>query len=168
MAEIGYGYSMSECVRLATDFAISLGKRKNSEPCLSADWFSGLKKKWPDIHVAKPQKLSLARAKASSPEVLEHYFSDLKNIMENCHLTNRPDLIWNIDETGLLLEHSPTNIVCQKGYTPQSVTSPRGNTVTILATGNATGSRLPHSSSSLAKGGWTVCYWTLLLAQLAH
>ncbi|KAH3720943.1 hypothetical protein DPMN_063855 [Dreissena polymorpha] len=143
MADIGYDYSRSECVRLATDFAISLGKRKNSEPCLSADWFSGLKKRWSDIHVAKPQKLSLARAKASSPEVLEHYFLDLKNIMENCHLTNRPDLIWNIHETGLLLEHSPTNIVCQKRYTPQSVTSPRGNTVTILAAGNATGSKLP-------------------------
>ncbi|KAH3694961.1 hypothetical protein DPMN_082407 [Dreissena polymorpha] len=75
MAEIGDGYSRSEYVRLATDFAISLGKRKHSEPCRSADWFSGLKKRWPDIHVAKPQKLPLARAKASFPEVLEQYFS---------------------------------------------------------------------------------------------
>ncbi|KAH3707657.1 hypothetical protein DPMN_067067 [Dreissena polymorpha] len=47
-----------------------------------ADWFSGLKKRRSDIHVEKPQKLSLARAKASSPEILEHYCSDLKNIME--------------------------------------------------------------------------------------
>ncbi|KAH3698668.1 hypothetical protein DPMN_086214 [Dreissena polymorpha] len=165
MTEIGNGYSRSECVRLASDFVISLGKKSQSEPCLSADWFSGLQKRWPDIHVAKPQKLSLARAKASSSELLEYFLSDLKNIMENCNLTNKPDLIWNIDETGLLLEHSPINIVCQKGYTPQSVTSPRGNTVTVLAAENTTGSRLPHSKSCLAEGIWTVCYWTLLLAQ---
>ncbi|KAH3694921.1 hypothetical protein DPMN_082364 [Dreissena polymorpha] len=48
-AEIGYGYSRREIVRLA----ISHGKKNNSEPCLSDYWFSGLKKRWRDIHVAK-------------------------------------------------------------------------------------------------------------------
>ncbi|KAH3694919.1 hypothetical protein DPMN_082362 [Dreissena polymorpha] len=49
MAEIGYGYSRREIVRLA----ISLAKKNNSEPCLSDYWFSRLKKRWRDIHVAK-------------------------------------------------------------------------------------------------------------------
>jgi hypothetical protein len=58
-------------------------------------------------------------------------------------LTDKPERIWNIDETGLVMEHSATNVLCLKGTTPQAITSNRGKTVIILAAGSAVGMRLP-------------------------
>ena len=95
------------------------------------------------MHYAKPQKLSIVRAKSTSDEVLSKYYKELKSVLEKNDLVDRPDLIWNVDETGLIMEHTPTNVVCFKGQTPQCVTSARGKTVTIVACGSAVGTRLP-------------------------
>ena len=40
------------------------------------------------------------------------------------------------------MEHSPSNVLCLKGYTPQAVTSNRDKNVTIIAAGNAAGTRI--------------------------
>ena len=138
MASIGYGYSRQEFFTLATDFAISLGKKSNSDPIFAASWYTGFKSRHPDVTLAKPQKLSLVRAKCTSEEVLDKYFDELGSVMSNSNLNDKPSNIWNIDETGIVMEHSPSNVLCLKGYTPQAVTS----TVTIIAAGNAAGTRI--------------------------
>lgn len=143
MASIGYGYSRTEVIELANDFAVSLKKKSASDPVFAQSWFDGFKKRNPDITLSKPQKLSLVRAKCTSDVVLDKYFQDLERVIATNGLLDKPENIWNIDETGLVMEHSPSKVVCGKGAAPQSVTSNRGQTVTIIASGNAAGCRIP-------------------------
>ena len=61
MADIGYGYK-SNILYMASDLAKSLNKNTKSTDHLSNCWFYGFLKRWPDLKIAKPQKLSVARA----------------------------------------------------------------------------------------------------------
>lgn len=58
MSSIGYGYSRKEFLNLATDFAISLKKKSPEDPSFTQAWFDGLKGRWPNLTLAKRQKLS--------------------------------------------------------------------------------------------------------------
>jgi hypothetical protein len=59
MADIGYGYSKSAIQFMAWNYAKSLGKNIKAKESLSDNWFYGLLKRWPDLCVKKPQKLSI-------------------------------------------------------------------------------------------------------------
>ncbi|WAR29262.1 LOW QUALITY PROTEIN: hypothetical protein MAR_002830 [Mya arenaria] len=130
MASIGYGHTRSELLNLATDWAITLSTGRS-------------RRRNPDVTLAKPQKLSVLRAKCTSEETINKYFAELEKVMKKHDLDNHPELIWNIDETGLMMEHNPRHVVCVKGMTPQAITSSRVKTVTIIACGSAAGIRLP-------------------------
>ena len=68
MADFGYGYTRQECVDLATDFAVQLGKRESDKP-LSMKWMKGFLSRWPEIRVLKPRGLEHVRAKMTSEAV---------------------------------------------------------------------------------------------------
>ncbi|XP_053400532.1 jerky protein homolog-like [Mercenaria mercenaria] len=143
MASIGYGYTRAEFLCLAFDWAVTLGRKKQSDPDFAASWYKGFKRRNPDVTLAKPQKLSVLRAKCTSDETMDKYFCELAKVLKKHDLENHPEFIWNIDETGLMIEHNPRHVICMKGTTPQAITSNRGKTVTIIASGSAAGSRLP-------------------------
>ena len=143
LADIGYGYNKSEIQYMASDYAHSLGKEVPATEKLSNCWFYGFLKRWPELKVVKPQKLSISRAKSASSEVLANYYTELGNILSANNLTNKPERIYNVDETGISTEHLPPKIVCNVGTNPQAVTSPRSSTVTCIAAGNALGNSVP-------------------------
>ena len=143
MADIGYGYNKSSIQYMARDYAVSMGKNVQASDSLSNCWFYGFMQRWPELKIAKPQKLALLRAKATSREVLDQYYKELGTILTSNNLVNKPERIYNIDETGISTEHSPPKIVCGKDTNPQSVTSPRGSTITVIASGNALGNSIP-------------------------
>ena len=63
--------------------------------------------------------------------------------MKANNLLNKPERIFNIDETGIATEHQPPKVVCSTDSNPQAVTSPRSSLVTIIAGGNAIGNSIP-------------------------
>ena len=85
--------------------------------------------------------------------MLSKYYTELGNILSTNNLTNKPERIYNIDETGVSTEHSSPRIVCHVETNPQAVTSPRGSTVTCIAAGNALGNSVPHFMFSLEFDG---------------
>ena len=58
-------------------------------------------------------------------------------------LENKPSRIFNVDETGIATEHSPPKVVCSKESKPQTITSARSATNTIIVGGHATGYHIP-------------------------
>lgn len=143
MSNIGYGYSRQSFLDLAFEFAVAIGKKSSNDPTFKGSWYQSFKKRWPEIHLAKPEKLAIVRAKATSQESLDKHFQELEEVYEQYNLGQSPHKIWNIDESGLLLEHSPPKVLCPKGATPQAITSPRGKNVTLIGCGNAAGSYIP-------------------------
>ena len=76
MASIGYWYSKAKIQLVGRDYAQALGEnlRSGESLQLSNNWFYGMLKRWPELKLVKPQKLSMSRAKAASQENLNKYF----------------------------------------------------------------------------------------------
>ena len=143
LAELGYGYTNMQLKLLAGDLAQHLGRRPSSKP-LSNNWLTGFLKRWQDrLKSLNPRSLEACRAKGSTPEIIDNYYNELENILEKYHLKDKPHLIYNLDETGLQPNHTPPNVIAPSNSKPQSITSPRSTTVTLLGCINAIGNSLP-------------------------
>ena len=69
--------------------------------------------------------------------------------MQNANITNNPHLIFNCNETGLLLEFKPSKVVGRKEIRlVYSVTLGTKGQVTLLVCANVAGVILPQPSSS--------------------
>ena len=143
MASFGYDYTVQECVDLASDFAIQLGKRSKDKP-LTTKWMKGHRVRWPEIKKSSPQELwSMFVQKMAKESVVAEYFENLQACIEKYALTDKPHLIFNVDEKGISINHKPPNVIASVGICPQSVTSGKGKTVTILGCGSASGVAIP-------------------------
>lgn len=130
-------------MNLASDYAVDLGIREKGKD-LTMKWYYNFMKRWPELHVVKPSGLLELRAKAASPECISKYFKELKAIIDKHGLTDKPQLIFNVDENGInTCGSTPPNIVAAKGMAAQVVTSERSQTITVFGCGNAVGSYLP-------------------------
>lgn len=77
-------------------------------------------------------------------EVVSRYFDTLSDTMSKLNLLDKPDLIWNCDETSKNFEHDPIKIVASKGV--RNVcgrTSNKSTNITIMACVNAAGTAMP-------------------------
>ncbi|KAH3771543.1 hypothetical protein DPMN_172867 [Dreissena polymorpha] len=86
----------------------------------------------------------MVRAKCTPAEVIESYFSKLKKATDANNISGKSQILWNTDETGLMMERNHGKIVCMKDQTVYSVTSARDTNVMIIAGGSASGIRLPR------------------------
>ena len=141
MGSLGYGYTASETVSMASNYATYLGKRDEEHP-FSKKWFRGFMKRWPELKVLKPRALANYRAKASSESTINEYFARLDKVLTQHDLKDKPHCIYNVDEKGIQTEHSPPYIVTD-GKSIPAITSSRSATTTILGCGNALGTMLP-------------------------
>ena len=141
MASFGYGLSRSQTISLASEYAVSVGRRSSEKP-LTKHWLYGFLSRWPNFKVVKPSSLSHYRAQSCTPETIEHYYSELKKLIDDIGLSDKPELIYNIDEKGVNCEHKPMQVLCKTDQKPQAVTSQR-ETVTLIAAGNAIGTCIP-------------------------
>ena len=61
-------------------------------------------------------KLSKARRNATkNPFIIKHWYDLLEKTISNLQLENRPDLIWNVDESGLPSEPRKCHVGLQIG-----------------------------------------------------
>ena len=143
MSELGYGHSNVQLQYIAGNLAHALGKR-SSNKALSNNWLHSFLNRWSDrIASLKPRSLESSRAKSSSPEIIEKYYSNLKAVLEKYELQDRPQIIYNLDETGIQPEHRPPNVIASINSKPQTITSPRSTTTTVIACDNAVGNSIP-------------------------
>lgn len=78
--------------------------------------------------------------------VVDKYFADLSKIVVNLDLQEKSENIWNCDETGKQLEHTPVNVIIIASRGSKSVVGRTGNdrsNITIMACVNATGDSMP-------------------------
>ena len=141
MANLGYGFTITEVVAKATDYAVFLKKRTHDNP-LSVKWFHGFRRRWPEIKVVKPRALSQCRAKSTTEQAVYSYFDNLETVIKNNDLLNKPECVYNIDEKGIQTEHSPPYVVSGKACVP-AITSSRSGITTIIGGGNALGTQIP-------------------------
>ena len=66
---------------MAKDYAVSLGKTTKVKESLSNNWFYRFIKRWLNLKIVKPQKLSMARAKSVSCESFDKYYKELSLVL---------------------------------------------------------------------------------------
>ena len=143
MAQLGYGYTHIQLQHLAGELAHSLERRQTSKP-LSNNWLYVFLQRWKDrLSSLNPRSLETTRAKAATPEVVNNYYKELDSTLEKYGLKDKPQCIYNLDETGLQPDHRPPNVIAPSGSNTQPITSARSTTVTLVGCANAAGNSLP-------------------------
>ena len=140
MALCGYGYSRSEVVDMASEYAFDLMDRGHP---LSFQWYISFMSRWPELKILKRRGLEIQRAKATTVNCVSSYYKELGSIISKYNLTNRPERIYNADEKGLSTSHKPPAVVTGDAFKPQAVTSGSRQTVTVIGCGNALGHSVP-------------------------
>ena len=80
-----------------------------------AQWMTSYLKR-NNLSLKEATKLSSARYNATkNPFVIFHYFDILEEAIEKLKIRDRPDLIWNCDESGLPHEPKKCQVISEKG-----------------------------------------------------
>lgn len=142
-----WGYGIGKKISIVADYCKSKKKPSifpNDVP--GRRWWSGFLKRNPEIAMRKPQSLQIARAKAGSPDVIDHwFFSILKPLLEKTGLEDHPERIFNADETSFCLCGRPQRIIARKGAkAPQYVVGGTGKeNITVQGCISGDGKLLP-------------------------
>ena len=145
MADMGFGLTTEDIMSIAFKIAEkSHRKHPFSNGMAGRGWFEGFKSRHPQLRIRKPQPLSYCRALCSNKETIEEFFAKLGSIYGRLNLILKPMLVYNVDETGLSVVHSPLKVVAQVGHNVYSLTSgERGKTHTVVSCVSASGQALP-------------------------
>ena len=123
---------------------MDIGKREEGSGELSMPWYYNFMKRWPELHSVKPQSLSELRARAVSKDNIDTYYTELDRILTLYNLKDKPYCIYNVVEKCVMIGAGKIpNIVAPKRCKAQTVTSERGQNVTVIGCGNAGGASIP-------------------------
>jgi hypothetical protein len=143
MSQMGYGYSRREFLGMINEMAKTTNKINNDQKITEGWLYLGFLKQNKELKFLKSRSLCFNRAKSVTPLHISNYFNNLENILSEHNLKDRPELIYNIDETGFSPEHVPPKILALKGSNPQSVISPRSTMTTCIRACNAMSNSIP-------------------------
>ena len=144
-ANSGFGLTRLGIMKKAGEICRKVGvKTPFRQNIPGKDWWAGFKKRHPEVTLRKPESLSSLRSRAGNPVTVGKYYMELNKILKDNGLEGRPHLIWNCDETGVCLEHTPVKVVARQGT--RNVPGRTGNSresVTIMACISASGDHMP-------------------------
>ena len=96
------------------------------------------------LSLQKGDALFISRAQALTADNLKEYYDLLKTTLETHGLMNLPSRIYNMDKSGIPLDHKAPKIVAPKGMKKVHCrTSENKGQITIIACANAAGSVIP-------------------------
>ena len=69
----------------------------------------------------KPQKIEQLRAKALNEDIKNHLYETYHAKLVELDILDKPENIWNCDETGVQCDGSDEPVFCGKGTTPHKI-----------------------------------------------
>ena len=115
---------------------------KNDVP--GDDYWRCLKARRPDLVIRTAESCGINRMKGTTRTVVNKYFDDLEKIVTQMDLSDKPDRIWNCDETGLQFSPNPGKVLAKKGTRELLARSSNSqDSVTTLVCINAAEAAMP-------------------------
>ena len=141
-AEIGCAKSVRE-VRAVVGAIVA--KKHNAEcAVVSHGWWDRFRARHPHLTLRAGESLAYVRAVSTNRTVLDKYFDLLEDVIAKNSLKEKPGRIFNLDESGLPLQHRPGRRIGIKGQKHVNVlTSGNKTNITILACVSASGFAIP-------------------------
>lgn len=142
-ALMGIGFGKRQFLQYAGDFAKKHRVNfKNGRP--TKRWWSGMKRRHERLRLRQPEGTAAVRHQCMDAVKVRKYFSTLKSVLDANNLLEKPHSIWNMDETGVQLDHKPGKIIAAKGTKYlHSRTSGNRETITIIGAISAAGDVIP-------------------------
>ena len=139
-----FGLSTGDIRKLAFDLAVKLGVKhpfKNGKA--GKCWLQGFLARNPQLSLRSPESTSLARAVGFNKPVVMKFFEIYKEELTKHSFS--ADRIWNADESGLTVVHTPGRILAKRGdkQVGRITSGEKGETVTIICATSAAGSYAP-------------------------
>ena len=145
-SEWGFPLTKNNVLGIVGDFCKDKGIKPFNAKGPGRHWWDGFLKRNPSICVRKPQALQIYCAKAATREHLDHFYINvLKKDLDRLGLINKPEQIFNVDETSFCLSGRTQNVITAKGdKAPQMVIGGTGReNITVQTCISAAGKILP-------------------------
>ena len=148
VADIGFGKTRKQINSMVEKTAREKNLlRKNK---ISDGWFRRFLERQPQLTLRKGDHTAAVRMDAMKKQTaLDNYFIELKNILDENELQHKPGQIYNMDESGVPLDHRSPRVLARKGQKKIRYCS-TGNKpqTTVVGCINAIGQAHPHSLCS--------------------
>ncbi|GFN78575.1 tigger transposable element-derived protein 1-like [Plakobranchus ocellatus] len=80
------------------------------------DWLDGFLKRHQDLSCRLPEQMKVSRQKSSANKTIyDAWFSLLKKTLTDHNLLNKPERVYNVDESGFPLDPKRLKVITQKG-----------------------------------------------------
>jgi hypothetical protein len=114
MADRGFGLSREDVMRFAYQIA---EKMKKPHPfqnnTAGRGWYEGFLSRHPRLSLRSSQPLSRCRAMCSNKDIIADFFAKLGALCGRLNLFTKPMQIYNVDETGVNIVHTPGKVLAE-------------------------------------------------------
>ena len=143
VAKAGYGKSRKQVIAIAESVAKDKGVLKK-EKRISEGWYRRFMERQSYLALRKGDATANVRMDCLNEETIQAYFNLLKEVLSENNLMDSPCQIYNVDETGIPLDHRPPKVVTRKGQKKvRSRTTGNKSQITVIGCVNAAGSHIP-------------------------
>ena len=150
---INYMASVGQPLTIAAAklFAWAISKRNGQQGRFDNEkgpghtWWSGFKKRHAkEITLRKPDSLDRGRSRMANSTVMNEHFQSLKKVLVDNNILDKPQHIYNCDESGFCLDNNSGKVIVSK-YAKQAYSESKGSRThfTVHACVGANGSILP-------------------------
>ena len=143
VGKLGYGKTRKQVKNIAESVARDKGVLKSKR--ISDGWFRRFLERQSHLCLRKGDPTANVRMDAmANKEALDNYFKLLKEVMEENDLMDKPGQIYNVDESGMPLDHRPPRVLTTKGEKKVRYrTSGNKSQITVIGCVNAAGQTIP-------------------------
>ena len=137
---IGYPRTRKQVIAIVQRWLDSRGAKHT----VTDGWWTSFSRRHPQLSLRNPGPLSRSRAIASNPETINSYFDLLEQTLDTYNLQDHPELIFNMDESGIPLNPKPPKVVAHiKARSVTSISSEGKSQITCVGCVSASGFCLP-------------------------
>ena len=143
-SEIGLGKTRRDVLTLVGTYVEKKGGLRGKRSVISNGWWDNFCKRNPELSLRSGDSTAAVRMDAMNSENMKAYFDLLSDVYDEFDFGNRPESIYNMDETGVPLEHRPPKVVAKRGQKKvRCCTSGQKSQMTVIGCGSATGQSIP-------------------------
>ena len=129
-ASIGYAKNVREVRGIVG--AIVAAKNNLENIVISHGWWDQFRACHPHLTLRTGESLAYHRAISTNRNIIDKYFDLLEEVLLSNNLISSPHLVYNIDETGLPVQHRPGKRVAVRGQKHVHVVNSGNKTHTVL------------------------------------
>ena len=142
VAKAGYGKTRKEIKAIAENVAKEKGIIRSKK--VTDGWFKRFMNRHPKLSLRKGDATANVRMDCLNLDTMKQYFSLLKDALQEHGVMDSPAQIYNVDETGMPLDHRPPKIVTRKGQKKVRYrTSGNKSQITVIGCISAVGQAIP-------------------------